>query len=176
MSRRQSRRFYTLNFQPLLLQIDATSPNCSVLVCVWGGGGRSYCRACGLALQALSSGGSGWGTSAFACRCRRCVADRSPSPGSRAATGTARSTPPGNWAVPDVHPTRQHRFMPQPCPCALSRPNVFKIPCIANARHRRSRAHTLVARPMSCVPGYFEVINTHTVGFLTIPRASIKWV
>ena len=33
-----------------------------------------------------------------------------------------------------------------------------------------------VGRPMSCVPGYFEVINTHTVGFLTIPRASIKWV
>ena len=33
-----------------------------------------------------------------------------------------------------------------------------------------------VGRPMSCVPGYFEVINTHTVGSLTIPRASIKWV
>ena len=33
-----------------------------------------------------------------------------------------------------------------------------------------------IARPMSCVPGYFEVINTHTVGSLTIPRASIKWV
>ena len=36
--------------------------------------------------------------------------------------------------------------------------------------------HLLVARPMSCVPGYFEVINHHTVGSLTIPRASIKWV
>ena len=34
----------------------------------------------------------------------------------------------------------------------------------------------IVGRPMSCVPGYFDVINTHTVGFLTIPRASIKWV
>ena len=33
-----------------------------------------------------------------------------------------------------------------------------------------------LARPMSYVPGYFEVINTHTVGSLTIPRASIKWV
>ena len=33
-----------------------------------------------------------------------------------------------------------------------------------------------LGRPMSCVPGYFEVINTHTVGFLTIPRACIKWV
>ena len=29
---------------------------------------------------------------------------------------------------------------------------------------------------MSCVPGCYEVIHTHTVGFLTIPRASIKWV
>ena len=29
---------------------------------------------------------------------------------------------------------------------------------------------------MSCMPGYSEVINPHTVGFLTIPRASIKWV
>ena len=26
-----------------------------------------------------------------------------------------------------------------------------------------------IGRPMSCVPGYFEVTNTHTVGFLTIP-------
>ena len=26
------------------------------------------------------------------------------------------------------------------------------------------------------MPGYFEVINPHTVGSLTIPRASIKWV
>ena len=34
----------------------------------------------------------------------------------------------------------------------------------------------MLGRPMSCVPGYFEVINTHTVGFLTIPRACIKWV
>ena len=34
----------------------------------------------------------------------------------------------------------------------------------------------LLARPMSCMPGYFEVINTHTVGSLTIPRASFKWV
>ena len=38
------------------------------------------------------------------------------------------------------------------------------------------RATMDVARPMSCVPGYFQVINTHTVGSLTIPRASIKWV
>ena len=29
---------------------------------------------------------------------------------------------------------------------------------------------------MSCVPGYVEEINTHHVGSLTIPRASIKWV
>ena len=34
----------------------------------------------------------------------------------------------------------------------------------------------LLGRPVSCMPGYFEVINPHTVGFLTIPRASIKWV
>ena len=34
----------------------------------------------------------------------------------------------------------------------------------------------VVARPMSCMPGYSEVINTHIVGSLTIPRASIKWV
>ena len=34
----------------------------------------------------------------------------------------------------------------------------------------------VLGRPMSCMPGYFEVINTHTVGSLTIPRASIKWV
>ena len=40
----------------------------------------------------------------------------------------------------------------------------------------RGVGFTMVGRPMSCVPGYFEVINTHTVGFLTIPRASIKWV
>ena len=33
-----------------------------------------------------------------------------------------------------------------------------------------------IGRPMSCMPGYSEVINAHTVGFLTIPRASIKWV
>ena len=38
------------------------------------------------------------------------------------------------------------------------------------------QAPIVVGRPMSCVPGYFEVINTHTVGSLTIPRASIKWV
>ena len=38
------------------------------------------------------------------------------------------------------------------------------------------RAHLPVCRPMSCMPGYFDVINTHTVGSLTIPRASIKWV
>ena len=47
-------------------------------------------------------------------------------------------------------------------------------------RCERSNPHPtldmIVGRPMSCVPGYFEVINTHTVGFLTIPRASIKWV
>ena len=30
-----------------------------------------------------------------------------------------------------------------------------------------------VAQPMSCVPGYFEVINPHTVGSLTIPRAVV---
>ena len=35
---------------------------------------------------------------------------------------------------------------------------------------------TVLGRSMSCVPGYFEVINTHTAGFLTIPRACIKWV
>ena len=34
----------------------------------------------------------------------------------------------------------------------------------------------LLGRPMSCMPGYVEVINTHTVGSLTIPTASIKWV
>ena len=34
----------------------------------------------------------------------------------------------------------------------------------------------VLVRPMSCMPGYFEVINTHTVGSLTIPRASIKWL
>ena len=33
-----------------------------------------------------------------------------------------------------------------------------------------------LALPMSCMPGYFESINPHTVCFLTIPRASIKWV
>ena len=33
-----------------------------------------------------------------------------------------------------------------------------------------------IGRPMSCMPGYFGVINTHTVGSLTIPRASIKWL
>ena len=26
------------------------------------------------------------------------------------------------------------------------------------------------------MPGYFEIINRHTVSSLTIPRASIKWV
>ena len=41
---------------------------------------------------------------------------------------------------------------------------------------RRLTEVILLGRPMSCVPGYFEVINTHTVGFLTIPTASIKWV
>ena len=39
-----------------------------------------------------------------------------------------------------------------------------------------SRDTVLVGRPIPCVPGYVETINTHTVGFLTIPRASIKWV
>ena len=34
----------------------------------------------------------------------------------------------------------------------------------------------LVGRPMSCMPGYFEVINPHTVGSQTIHRASIKWL
>ena len=34
----------------------------------------------------------------------------------------------------------------------------------------------LAGRPISCVPGYSDVINPHTVGSLTIPRASIKWV
>ena len=34
----------------------------------------------------------------------------------------------------------------------------------------------LLGMPMSCMPGYLEVINTHIVGSLTIPRASIKWV
>ena len=33
-----------------------------------------------------------------------------------------------------------------------------------------------IARPMSCMPGYSGIINPHTVGSLTIPRASIKWV
>ena len=33
-----------------------------------------------------------------------------------------------------------------------------------------------VARPMSCVQGYSEVINPHTVGSLAIPAPSIKWV
>ena len=33
-----------------------------------------------------------------------------------------------------------------------------------------------LGRPMSCVPGYFEIINPYNVGSLTIPRASIKWV
>ena len=43
--------------------------------------------------------------------------------------------------------------------------------------HYRRRCHSVLAgRPMSCVPGYFEVIKPHTVGSLTIPRASIKWV
>ena len=41
---------------------------------------------------------------------------------------------------------------------------------------RSSEARLILGRPMSCVPGYFEVINTHTIGSLTIPRASIKWV
>ena len=41
----------------------------------------------------------------------------------------------------------------------------------------RAVASTLIlGRPMSCMPGNREVINTYTVGFLTIPRASIKWV
>ena len=31
-----------------------------------------------------------------------------------------------------------------------------------------------VGRPMSCMQGYFGVINPHTVGSLTIPRASIS--
>ena len=33
-----------------------------------------------------------------------------------------------------------------------------------------------VGRPMSCMPGYCEVIKHHIVGFLTIHRASIKRV
>ena len=33
----------------------------------------------------------------------------------------------------------------------------------------------LLARPMSCVQEYFDFIHPHTVGSLTIPRASIKW-
>ena len=33
-----------------------------------------------------------------------------------------------------------------------------------------------IGRPMSCMPGYFEVINSHTVGSLTIPRANFTWV
>ena len=33
-----------------------------------------------------------------------------------------------------------------------------------------------IGRPMSCMPGYCEVRNTHTIGFLTIPRTSIKWL
>ena len=46
------------------------------------------------------------------------------------------------------------------------------------AVRRGAHMHLRAASPMSCwcVPGYFEVINTRTVGFLTIPRASIKWV
>ena len=43
----------------------------------------------------------------------------------------------------------------------------------------RSR-HPLVGHEANvrhvCSPGYREVINTHTVGSLTIPRGSIKWV
>ena len=34
----------------------------------------------------------------------------------------------------------------------------------------------IVVRPMSRVQEYFEVINPQTVGSLTIPRASIRWV
>ena len=41
---------------------------------------------------------------------------------------------------------------------------------------RNMREYHRVGRPMSCMPGKFEVINHHNVGSLTIPRASIKWV
>ena len=41
---------------------------------------------------------------------------------------------------------------------------------------RKALGELPLGRPMSCVPGYFEVINAHTVGSLTISRASIKWV
>ena len=37
-------------------------------------------------------------------------------------------------------------------------------------------AQVIVAQPMSCVHEHVEVINPHTVGSLTIPRASIEWV
>ena len=39
------------------------------------------------------------------------------------------------------------------------------------------RAAIPLARPMACMhTGYCEVINPHTVGSLTIPRAGIEWV
>ena len=44
----------------------------------------------------------------------------------------------------------------------------------AMVRIRSSFHYDTLGRPMSCMPGYFEVINTHTVGSLSIPRASIK--
>ena len=39
-----------------------------------------------------------------------------------------------------------------------------------------SRLLVDLAQPMSCVQRFGEAMNHHTVGFQTIPSASIKWV
>ena len=48
---------------------------------------------------------------------------------------------------------------------------------VAMDRHEQGlRKHSTQANVMCSNAGYCEVINTHTVGFLMIPRASIKQV
>ena len=47
--------------------------------------------------------------------------------------------------------------------------------------HKTARISLALQQACQChvmhgMPGYCTVIHTHTVGFLTIPRASIKWV
>ena len=55
-------------------------------------------------------------------------------------------------------------------------PVILGVDTLRSGAQIRCMHGILVARPMSCMPGYFEIINPHTVGSLTIPRASIKWV
>ena len=60
--------------------------------------------------------------------------------------------------------------------CPMGVEAVMACRVVSGSHAQINLKQELLARPMSCVPGYCEVIDHHTEASQTIPKSGIKWV